>query len=359
MRRTKILVDAHYVDGLPSGALTYLKGIFNELVKYDDLEIHLAAKNLIKLEENFPDRRFKFVKLSYDSFVSRMLFEFPRIIKSGNFAYAHFTYFIPFVKQCKYIVTIHDLLFLDFPEYFSFKYKLGRTIFFFYSAFRADILLTVSNYSKKSLIKYFGVKEDKIFITPCAISGILNGVRTNKRILSDQYILFVSRIEHRKNHIALLRAFVGLRLYENYLLIFIGAKSENVVEFNNFLESQPEPIRSKIYHFEDVTDLELMNFYQNAALFVFPSKAEGFGIPPLEALLAGSKVICSNSTAMSDFEFLCGYQFNPNNQDELDSLILRTLKEENYPSKDIVDKMTKKFSWQSSAFELYSQLNNS
>lgn len=354
----KILVDAHYIDKFYSGASTYLKGLFNELVKYDNLEIHLAARDLSRLKENFPNPKFKYIKLSSESTFKRLVFEFPKIIKNGNYDYAHFTYFVPFIKHCKYIVSIHDLLFLDFPNQFSYKYKIGRSILFLYSAIRSDILLTISNYSKKSLIKYFKINADKIYITPCATINVYKQNIKVKRLINDNYLLFVSRIEHRKNHIALLKSYVELKLYEKYLLVFIGAKSENVSEFYEFLDNLPDHIRNKIMHYENVSEVELQNYYQNASLFIFPSLAEGFGIPPLEALAAKTKVICSNTTAMEDFDFLKDYQFNPSNQEELNKKILKTLKEKKYPFDDILDKIDKKYSWETASNNLYLRLIN-
>lgn len=353
----KILVDAHYVDDFYSGASTYLKGLFNELVKFDDLEIHLAARNIERLKENFPDERFKYVQLSSESNIKRLLFEFPKLIKKGKYDYAHFTYFVPFIKNCKYLVSIHDLLFIDFPEHFSLKYRIGRTLMFYFSSKKADELLTISNYSKKSLIKYFRLKADKIHITPCATINIYKEKDKSERLLKDNYLLYVSRIEHRKNHIALLKAFVDLKLYENYSLLFIGAKSDQIKLLSDYIELQAENIRAKIIHFENVSETELQNYYQNASLFVFPSLGEGFGIPPLEALAAKTKVICSNTTAMEDFDFLKGYQFDPTNQNELMNKITTTLLDNVYPFEDILDKVEKKYSWKTAAKKLHSRLN--
>lgn len=352
----KILVDAHYVDDFYSGASTYLKGLFNELVKFDDLEIHLAARNIERLKDNFPDPRFRYIQLSSGSNIKRLLFEFPRLIKKGKFDYAHFTYFVPFIKNCKFLVSIHDLLFIDFPKYFSLKYRIGRTLMFYLSAQMADELLTISNYSKNSLIKNFRLKADKIHITPCATINIYKEKEKSERLIKENYLLYVSRIEHRKNHIALLKAFVNLKLYDNYFLIFIGAKSGKIQVLSDYIESLPQNIRAKFIHIKNVTEAEMQNYYQNASLFVFPSLGEGFGIPPLEALAAGTKVICSNATAMEDFDFLKGYQFDPTNQEELQTSIINTLQDNSYPFAKILEMMEMKYSWETAAKELHLRL---
>jgi glycosyltransferase involved in cell wall biosynthesis len=355
----KIFVDAHYIDEFNSGAATYLKGLFNELVKNDDIKIFLAAKNIDRLRENFPDTRFNFIKLSFNSTFLRLFFEIPYHLKKDKYDFAHFTYFVPFFKYCKYIVTIHDLLFLEFPQYFSFKYRVSRTLLFYFSSLRSDILLTISEYSKKSLVKFFKISEEIIFITPCATFDFNEVEKFEKRIISENYLLFVSRIEKRKNHIGLLKAFVELKLYENYMLIFIGAKSEDVSELYNYISIQPSNVREKILEISNTNDVDLRNFYQNASLFVFPSFAEGFGIPPLEALSNMTKVVCSNSTAMKEFYFLKDYQFNPSDQEEFKYQILKTLGDENYPFEDMLLEMRKKVSWKLASKTLYEQLYKS
>jgi glycosyltransferase involved in cell wall biosynthesis len=352
----KILVDAHYFDGFYAGATTYLKGLYSELVKSDQLEIHLAARNIEKLKENFPDPRFRFVKLESNSNIKRLLFEFPKIIKQGKFDYAHFTYFVPFIKRCKYIVTIHDLVFIDFPEFFSLKYRIGRTIMFYFSSIMADELLTISNYSKNSIIKYFRIKSEKIFLTPCA-SFFQNAQNINEeRIFKDDYLLYVSRIEPRKNHISLMKAFVDLSLFDTYFLIFIGKESIKVPEINNYLSTVSENVKRKIIFIENVSEAELFNYYQFASLFIFPSLAEGFGIPPLEALSMRTKVICSDKTSMQEFDFLEGYQFNPNNLESLKEKIVQTLQDKNYPFEKIITRAKEKYSWDQAALSLSYQL---
>lgn len=353
---TKILVDAHYIDDLYQGNTTYIKGLFNELIKFDDLEIHVAAKNIERLKENFPDSRFTYIKLTSSSNIKRLIFEFPKIIKKGNYDYAHFTYFVPFIKNCKYIVTIHDLLFLDFPKQFSLKYRIERTLLFFFSSKMADVLLTISHYSKRSLVKHFGIKEEKIQITPPASMNIFKRPNKSAQLMKDKYLLYVSRIEHRKNHIGLLKAFLELKLYNNYSLVFVGAKSNKIQILEKYIETQPEEIRKKIIHFENLSETDLLNYYQNSSLFVFPSFGEGFGIPVLEALSTGAKVICSNTTAMEEFDFLVGYQFDPYDQNALKKLILTTLEDDNYPINEIVKKMENKYSWTAAAKTLHTRI---
>lgn len=348
--KIKIFVDAHVFDSTYQGTTTYIKGIYSELVKDPGFEITLAAKNIENLKTQFPNPEFKFLKLPEGSKIKRLLLDIPRLITEHQFHYAHFQYIIPFRKKCRTINTIHDLLFLDFPGYFPLGYRLSRYLSFRYSAMRSDLICTVSEYSKEALLKHFRLNAKKIIITP-------NAVSTEEREPSDvkkkyglgKFILFVSRFEPRKNHYLLLEQFVKLKLYEKgYSLVFIGRMKDVLNEkYNRFFSGLSKDIKASVLHVEDINDGELMSFYKAADLFVYPSYAEGFGIPPLEAGIAGCKVLCSGQTAMKDFDFFGKYLFDPNNPSELEYKLAETLEEKNYPYESIRQAIIQRYNWKS------------
>lgn len=99
----------------------------------------------------------------------------------------------------------------------------------------------------------------------------------------------------------------------------------------------------------NLSDDELNALYNCTELFIYPSIAEGFGIPPLEAAVCLKKVCCSNSTAMKDFDFFKKYSFEPLNEKCLISQINEILLDKDYPSKEIKDEILKRYSWEKSA----------
>jgi glycosyltransferase involved in cell wall biosynthesis len=351
----KIFVDAHVFDGKYQGTTTYIKGLYSALALNPDFDITLAANNIENLQREFPNPNFRFIKFPSHSKIKRLAWDIPQLIKKGKYDYAHFQYITPLQKKCTYINTIHDLLFLDFPKYFPLKYRISKALTFGFSAFRSDIICTVSNYSKLSLINHFKIKDTKIVITPNAVEPFKN-ITTNisDKIGTRKFILYVSRVEPRKNHISLLKAFVELKLYEqDYNLIFIGkANDVEANEYVSYWTNLPTNISQHVLHFEDISTDELQSFYQKASLFVYPSFAEGFGIPPLEAGIANCKVICSNQTAMNDFTFFNQYSFNPNNVEELKAKIVTLLSTtEEYPYEIIHKAIVDKYNWETIAQE--------
>lgn len=352
MSRIKIFVDAHVFDDSFQGTTTYIKGLYSALVKDSDFEITLAAHNIEKLKTVFTDPRFKFIAFIETSKYKRLALEIPALIKKNGFDFAHFQYITPPIKSCRYINTIHDLLFLDFPQYFPWTYRFTKKHIFKFSANRSEIICTVSEYSKKALIKHYQIPAEKILITANAVSeytGPFSDVKSKYKL--NKYILFVSRMEPRKNHYLMLKSFVELALYEQgYKLVFIGrTKDVKTENYHNYYNSLDEIIKDSVLHIENISYEELNSFYKNADLFVYPSLAEGFGIPPLEAAIMECKVLCSNQTAMSDFDFFGKYLFDPSDPQQLKEKILNTLDDQNYPFEKIKNAVIQKYNWKNIA----------
>jgi glycosyltransferase involved in cell wall biosynthesis len=346
--KISILVDGRWFDSYYSGVTTHLKGLYNALARNPMFSITVVGWDMEKLKNDFPDN-VNFLELRTHSNIKRLFFDVPAIIKKNKFDFAHFQYVCPFTKKCKYIVTLHDLLFLDYKKSFPLTFIIKNTFLFYLSAKRADILITVSEYSKKSIINHFRIKEKKLHVLP---NGVLekyfNITAGKEEILSNdfnKYILYVSRLEPRKNHISLLKAFVELKLYEEYNLIFIGKKTIPVLELDEYLKSLQNDIRKKVLIIDNLNEQELVHMYKNASLFVYPSKSEGFGIPPLEAISAGVRTICSYTTALSDFGFFQDYFFNPDDIDELKEKIVSAMNDATYPIEEFQRIIKSKYDW--------------
>lgn len=361
----RLFADAHILDGEFQGSRTFLREIYNILSQKENIEIYLGAYNISSLEKNFSNvKNIRFIKYKSRSSVYRLLFDIPSILKKYKIDYAHFQYIVPLKKSCKFIVTTHDVIFNEYPEEFNFVYRKIKNFLFNISAQKADILTTVSAYSKKSIQKYFGIEEEKIHITPNGVNEVFfqpyNKQDSKKYIQReygfDKFILYVSRFEPRKNHAMLLKVFLDLKLYnKNYHLVLLGAKSIATPEFDDMLNKLSQPIKSFIFINEAINDKNIIEFYRAADVFVYPSKAEGFGIPPLEAAAVKIPVLCSNSSAMSDFVFFGDDLFDPFNYEEfkmkLENICKNGTNDANLS--DICNTVRQKYSWKESAEILY------
>ena len=362
MKKIKLLVDAHVFDAGFQGTTCFIEGLYNELVKEEVLEIYLAAHNIEKLKEHFSDGRFHFIQLKTTNRYRRLLLEFPSVIKKHKIDYAHFQYIVPPVKSCCYIVTIHDLLFRDFPDEFPSAYRFQKDLFFKRAARKADILTTVSNYSAQSLEYHYGIPKEQVILTPNAVPAMFfedhDKLNSQSFIRSEygieNFLLYVARIEPRKNHDLLIRAFRDLNL-NDLQLVLIGQRSISSPGLHLLLKELPGEVKARIRWFEKIPQHHLLHFYNAARLFVFPSKAEGFGIPPLEAAVLKTPVLCSGVTAMQDFDFFEDDLFDPLDEAGFKNKLRSKLA--NPPTGDRLSKISraicKKYNWEFAAGELF------
>lgn len=364
-QRVKLFVDAHVFDGRFQGTRTFIKGIYTILLQKPDLLLYLGAYDIENLKENFPDaRNIVFIKYRSTSGIVRLTYDIPSIIRKYKIQYAHFQYIVPLIKNCKFIVTTHDVIFNEYPDEFSLFYRITKNFLFRISALRADVLTTVSEYSKGSIQKYLGIKASAVHVTP---NGVANRFfekydkqQSKNFILKnygfEKFVLYVSRIEPRKNHAFLVKAYLQLKLYQRgYHLVLLGHETIAVPEFDKMMAELSSHIKSFIYINSETNDAGLLQFYRAATVFVYPSKAEGFGIPPLEAAALKIPVLCSNTSAMSDFTFFAGNHIDPFNYELFKEKLEQAV---NAPPDDaylksVSDVVQHNYSWEQSANKLY------
>jgi glycosyltransferase involved in cell wall biosynthesis len=326
----RIFVDCHVFDGGFQGTRSYIKGLYTELVKDESKHFFLAAKDTEKLKLEFGERpNITFVKYRTVNKIFRLLIETPRLIRAHRIDFAHFQYRVPPVKLCKYIVTTHDVLFEDFPEYFPRMNRHSSLQTYKYSARISEMVLTVSEYSKHEISKYLKVKN--AVITPNGVSDVFFETydktaiqkQVRKEFGLESYLIYISRREPRKNQHLLLKYFVDLKLYETNQLVLVGHETFKNPGMDSIYNGLSETIRKKIVFIDHVGFDKMLLLLRGAKASVYPSIAEGFGIPPLEAVAARIPTICSNQTAMADFNFFGDDFFNPSDEKEFRKKLLK------------------------------------
>jgi glycosyltransferase involved in cell wall biosynthesis len=353
MTRLRIFVDCHVFDGSFQGTTTYIKGIYKELVKDSSIQFYLGANDISHVRQVFGDQpNIKYLTYARKNKFYRLLWDIPRLLKRHKIDIAHFQYIVPPVKPCIYITTIHDVLFLDYPHLFPATYKLRNNFLFKWSARRADVVLTVSSYSQERIRAHFGI--DDVFVTPNAVDPLFfepfSKKELQERVLQKfglgQYWLYVSRWEPRKNHHAILKVFIDNGWFTDYHLVFVGDKAIDNADFDNLYKSLTDAQRARVVMLSKVSFPDLVLLTRAASLAVYPSIAEGFGIPPLEAAAAGVPVSCSGSSAMSDFTFFGQHLFDPASVHDMQRAISLIMEE---PARDLGESIRSKYDWAASA----------
>ncbi len=364
----RLLVDMHSLDGRPEGITTYLQGIYAALIPLAESKIHfyLCANDCQRLKELFGEREnISYIPIAHSGLAKRLLWIYPRLIHQYHIDYAHFQYTIPFHCTCKRIVTIHDVFFEDFKAGYSWRYSWPRHLLFGYAARHAEFVFTMCDYSRQRIAKHYGIPKERIALTPNAVSNNFPtdvaastlDVKQKYAIRSD-YILYLSRKEPRKNHAGLVRAYVASRLWEeNIHLALVGGTSLPVPELDTVLAELPRDIRNNIHCIDHVEYPELCAWYRMAKAFVFPSLAEGFGIPPLEAARCCIPTLCSNKTSMGEFDFFEDWLVDPTNDNVLANGLRECVHSSNPTRlKRIAQAVQERYSWEKSASVLLNSI---
>lgn len=218
----------------------------------------------------------------------------------------------PLLPGTKGITTIHDLTWKIYPEYHTqdivkgHERKLKRTIK------AGDTIIVDSNNTKKDLLKFYPQIEDNdVHVIPLGVSERFKPVK-NISIISDvlkkyhipinkAYLLYVGAIEPRKRLDLAIKVFAELlkeKKYADYIFVIAGRagwKNEEIFELVNKLQ-----LEKIVIYPGYIEDIDLPALYSDAKLFVYLSDYEGFGLPPLEALACGTKVICSNKASLPE-----------------------------------------------------------
>ena len=205
-------------------------------------------------------------------------------------------------KNIKKVVTIHDLIFLRFPQYYSFFDRKIHFWKFKKAAEQADLIIAISEQTKRDIIQFLKVPEEKIRVI---YQGCHHPFKANqseeflisikeKYNLPERFILNVGTIEERKNLLNIVKAINGTEIP----LIVIGKKTKYFNKVQKFLKKNK--LESQVQLLENVSMEELAAIYKLADIFVYPSLFEGFGIPVIEALFSETPVITSNVSCLPE-----------------------------------------------------------
>lgn len=203
-------------------------------------------------------------------------------------------------RKIKKIVTIHDLIFERFPQFYSF---IDRKIYFWKfkkAAEMADLIIAISEQTKQDIVYFLDIPAEKIRVV---YQGCHQAFKENPREeflaqlrekynLPQRFILNVGTIEERKNLLSVVKALRG----ENIPLVVVGKKTI----YYKKIEQEIQKNGVEVYFLEKVSMTELVGLYRLADIFIYPSLFEGFGIPIIEALFSETVVITSNQSCLPE-----------------------------------------------------------
>ncbi|MBP5639032.1 MAG: WecB/TagA/CpsF family glycosyltransferase [Victivallales bacterium] len=357
----RLLVDIIPYDQGNSGISAYAKNVIDAL--------SAAGHNITLLTEPGVGKQFfpEFESIEAPGWTRRAafsmlwhLFFLPRRLASWQ---ARFDGFIITAANrrvcCRYplptTATVHDLANFHIPGKYSRLRMFYLAKILPYYAKRSPQLIAISHSTANDMMHYWGVSEESIQVLYnglCAIPHPSNRLSwiSNNGLTPGGYLLYVSRIEHPgKNHVKLIDAFS--RLERDDLQLVLAGKEWKDAEAVK-AAAMASPAANRIHFTGFLDNLDLAEAYRGAAVYVFPSLFEGFGLSLLEAMAEGTPCACSNNGALGEIAGDVAETFNPNDSEDMSRAISRLLNESPEDKRKRHDRgidYAATFTWQSHA----------
>jgi len=362
------LMDEHY-----SGVSEYTFHLVNEFLRLDkhnqykfyynsgrDVSARLPVfneKNVTVTGTRYPNKIFNYVlqKFFYRPQVDRLL--------GGVEVYwsPHINFFSLSPSPYKFL-TIHDLSFLRYPEFFNWRKNFWhRLIDVKKLVNKFDHLIAVSQSTKNDIVELLGVVPEKVSVIYSGIDSSyfpvvdvegLDRVRIRYE-LPEKYILYLGNVEPRKNLVGLIRAYNELRDSRPDLsavkLVIAGATGWKIGDI--FKELELSAYESDIIFLGYVDKVDKPAIYSLATVFAYPSFYEGFGFPPLEAMACGTPVVTSNISSLPEIVGSAALTVDPHNVSAIANALGQVLSDKNLALKLRQEgfRQVKQFNWESAA----------
>jgi glycosyltransferase involved in cell wall biosynthesis/ubiquinone/menaquinone biosynthesis C-methylase UbiE len=312
----KIAIDVSLAVGESAGVGSYARGLLeglaaidaeNEYVLYSYLDFPQSPQPSFPQRSNFALRMVRLEAEHWERLWSRADLPPKQVLDTVDVIHSPF-FNAPKEHHGALVVTIHDLSFLLQPQFHTEANRLHCLQGTLNAALYADRIIAVSQQTKKDLMDYFAIPEERIRViheaprrlyAPERNVEIIRGVLERFGIFHN-FILFVGSLEPRKNLKTLLQAYAtyATRHAGEELLVVAGGQgwlNDDLPRIAAELE-----IAERVKFLGYVSEMDLRVLYSAAKLFVYPSIYEGFGLPPLEAMACGAPVITSNTSALPE-----------------------------------------------------------
>ncbi|WP_333820168.1 glycosyltransferase family 4 protein [Ohtaekwangia sp.] len=325
---TNVLINCLSLNSQFSGIDYYMKNLLDEfsmrahqeinisalLSSHSKLQLRESPQGLLKQNRLRINTANRFRRIYFENF---LLAAYQR--KHGFNIYHSPNYVLPFFTKQPSVLTVHDTISLDFPDYSQTETAIYHRLAFMRSMRHASRIIAVSNTVKNDILKKVNIDSDKITViyngvhkhfkrehSPAKLSEI-----RHRYSLPERFILFVGNLEPKKNLERLIKAFHIFKKNSEHphKLVLAGRCGWKYSSVYQAVEDLN--LRSEVIFTGYVNENELPAMYSLADLFVFPSLYEGFGIPPLEAMACGTPTLTSTAGALPEVTGNVPLQVNP------------------------------------------------
>lgn len=268
--------------------------------------------------------------------------------------------FIPHTYySSKKVAVVHDLMVKRYPENYKWIMKL-YLYYYFYSIKRADVIIAVSETTKRDIVKYLKIELEKIYVVYNGINLNRSEIKIEKteNVLSKKYLFYIGDMRRNKNLLSAIKGFEKYIQDENdsEMSFYIAGSKKN--EYDNLYDYvKKKNIEKRVKFLGYVNENEKVLLYKNAFALLFVSYYEGFGIPILEAMFYEVPIITSDCSAMKEIAGNAAVLVNPKDIQEISYAISQLNNSKTrlmYIDKG--RKRVRKFTWENSYKQFYKVL---
>ncbi len=354
----RFAVDAHAIGRNLTGNETYIRSLLRGFSEVDSESEFIAYVSEPAAGEWVPES-FTVKHVSQNPF-RRLGWDLAAGAKADKADLLHVQYTAPLFCSVPLVVTVHDVSFLECPEYFEWarrtqlRYTVARTVE------RAARIITVSEFSRKSILKAYDLAPHTVMAVPNAANQAFRIISREKALASAReklgfdapFVFSVGDLQPRKNHIGLIEGFARMLTAHPQLRHHLVLTGKDTWFAPRVREAAAASGFGDRIHFTGfVTERRLLHFYNACDCFVFPSFYEGFGLPILEAMACGRAVACSDTSAMPEVADGAGVLFDPRKPEEISRAMSDILLDSSLRGRleRLGAQRAALFSWQSSA----------
>jgi glycosyltransferase involved in cell wall biosynthesis len=284
-----VVLDADVLGRQRTGDETYVRSLLRELAAAAPDALRLAA--ITRRPDLVPDG-IEPLHLPARNQIARMAVGVPRVLRRLRPALAHFVHALPLACPCPAVLTVQDLSFERDPSVMGLRDRLVFRTTVPLSARRAARLLAISELTKRDLIELYGVRDEKIVVTPLAADPAFTPDGPSPD--GEPYVLFVGALQPRKEPATAIEA---LSLVDDApRLVLVGPDKGGRAQAEETARRLGVDTELRGH----VTQDELAALYRGASCLVFPSRYEGFGLPLLEAMASGTPVVATTAGALPE-----------------------------------------------------------
>jgi glycosyltransferase involved in cell wall biosynthesis len=320
------------------GLKQYFLQLFNELLKSDDRNSYVFFYFKHNIQEL---KKLKTDKWKENSILLNDQNEIMQHLEKIDVYFCIFGALWPRPVPKPSVLGLVDIQEKFFPQFFTKQDLWNREMHFMPSTRCADQVVTISEFSKKTMVKFHRIHSHKVHVAYLAADEFFydSATNINKSSISlpENYIFYPANRWLHKNHDNLLKALVILKREHNLLIdcVLTGYDGPNGYPLKGNVEAYG--LTNQIHDIGYVSRDELKYIYKNASMLCFPSLFEGFGMPLVEAMACGCPVACSNVTSIPEVVGDAALLFNPEDPEDIAQSILKLLTE-----KIIKNKLRKK-----------------